>query len=60
MTDGAAVVLLASRRAAKRLGLPIIGRYVDFSVVGVPPSIMGVGPAFAIPELLKRNGLTVD
>lgn len=33
---------------------------MDYTVVGVPPEIMGIGPAFAIPELLKRNNVDKD
>jgi len=53
VTDGAAVVLLARRSVAKKHGLPILGRIVSYKVVGVPPEIMGVGPAVAIPAALK-------
>ncbi|PRP84476.1 3-ketoacyl-CoA thiolase A [Planoprotostelium fungivorum] len=58
MTDGAAAVVLARRSVAKKLGLPILGRFVSYSVVGVPPNVMGIGPAFAIPEALKKAGLS--
>ena len=54
VSDGAAAVLLARRSVAKRLGLPIVGKYVAAAVVGVPPRIMGVGPAFAIPKVCFR------
>ena len=43
VSDGAAAVLLARRSTAKRLGLPILGKFVSFAVSGVPPSIMGIG-----------------
>lgn len=56
-TDGAAMALLARRSTAKKLGLPIIGKFVAYSVVGVPPEIMGIGPAFAIPAVLNKAGL---
>jgi acetyl-CoA acyltransferase 1 len=59
LTDGAAVVLLANRRTANKLGLKIIGRFVSFAVAGVPPDVMGIGPAYAIPEALKNAGLTL-
>ena len=59
VTDGAAVVLLARRSVAKKLGLPIRGRIVSYACAGVPPEIMGVGPAVAIPEALKKVGLSV-
>ena len=56
VSDGAAAVLLASREAAQALNLPVFGVLVSYAVVGVPPSIMGVGPAYAIPEALKKAG----
>jgi len=59
VTDGAAAVLLARRSVAKKLGLKIQGRVVSYAVAGVPPEIMGVGPAFAIPSALKKAGLSV-
>ena len=57
VTDGASCILLARRDVANSLGCPIIGRIVGFSVAGVPPAIMGIGPAFAIPAALERCGL---
>ena len=57
MTDGAAAVLLMRRSVAKKLGLKIKAKFVAYTVVGVPPLIMGVGPAFAIPAVLKKAGL---
>ena len=59
MTDGAAVVLLASRAAAERYNLPILGRWIGFVAVGVPPEVMGVGPAYAIPRVLEKVGLNI-
>lgn len=60
VTDGAAAVLLARRSIAEQYGLPIIARFVGFTVVGVPPRIMGVGPEKAIPEVLRRVGLSIE
>jgi len=60
VSDGAAAVLLARRSVAEKLGLPIIGKFINASVVGVPPRIMGVGPAYAIPVALKKAGITQD
>ena len=57
VSDGAAAVLLARRSAAKKLGLPILGKFVAATVVGVPPKVMGIGPAFAIPAVLRKTGL---
>ena len=60
ISDGAAAVLLARRSVAKRLGLPILGKFVAASVIGVPPRIMGIGPAYAIPKVLARTGLSKE
>jgi acetyl-CoA acyltransferase 1 len=60
VSDGAAAVLLARRSVAKRLGLPILGKFVFASVVGVPPRIMGVGPLYAIPKVLEKVGLSKE
>ncbi|KAJ3827730.1 acetyl-CoA acetyl transferase [Lentinula raphanica] len=60
VSDGAAAVLLARRSVAKKLGLPIVGKFVAAQAVGVPPRIMGVGPAFAIPHVLKKTGLELS
>lgn len=57
VSDGAAAVLLARRSFAKKHNLPIIAKYVGGVVVGVPPNVMGVGPAFAIPKLLEKAHL---
>jgi len=59
VSDGAAAVLLARRSAAKRYNLPVIGVFKSFAVVGVPPDVMGIGPAYAIPEALKKAGMNV-
>ena len=58
VTDGAGVVLLCRRSYAVSKGYPIVGRFVAYSVAGVPPEIMGVGPAYAIPKVLKQAGMT--
>lgn len=49
VTDGAAVVYMMPRWKAEELGLQILGRHVATTVTGVPPRVMGVGPAYAIP-----------
>lgn len=59
VSDGAAAVLLMRRSAAKKLGLTPLAIFRSFSVVGVPPEVMGIGPAFAIPEALKKAGIQV-
>eukprot|EP00892_Ulva_mutabilis_P000154 jgi/Ulvmu1/10139/UM006_0093.1 len=60
VSDGAAVTLLMTRREAQRRGLPVLGVFRSFAAVGVDPAIMGVGPAVAIPEAVRRAGLTLD
>ena len=57
MSDGAAAVLVVSERFLKQLGVVPLARYVSFSVAGVDPAIMGIGPTAAIPLALKRAGL---
>ena len=59
VSDGAAAVLLMKRKTAERLGLSILGKFVSFAVVGVPPKIMGIGPAVAIPEALQKASLSI-
>ena len=57
MSDGAGAVLLCSESALKRYNLTPIGKFLGFSVAGVPPEIMGIGPKEAIPRVLKQVGL---
>ena len=60
VTDGAAALLVASRRAAEAHGIPIEASLVDWAVVGVEPAIMGAGPVPAIRKLLARTKLSVS
>jgi len=60
VSDGAGSVILARRSVAEKNGWPIVGKFVHCRTVGVPPEVMGIGPAFAIPAVLKDLGLTVD
>lgn len=53
-TDGAAAVLLMTRAEAQRRNLPIMGVWRGYATAGVPPSIMGIGPAVAIPKVLQQ------
>ncbi|EAK2825476.1 acetyl-CoA C-acyltransferase, partial [Campylobacter jejuni] len=57
INDGAAILMLASKERAKELNLPILATLKSFASVGVDPSIMGIGAAFAVKELLKKNKL---
>ncbi|KAK4058325.1 hypothetical protein OIO90_000482 [Microbotryomycetes sp. JL221] len=60
ITDGAAGVLLMKRSKAEALGLKPIAKHVATSVAGLAPRIMGIGPAFAIPKVLERTGLSKE
>jgi acetyl-CoA acyltransferase len=59
-SDGAAAVMVMSRRRAEELGVKPLARFVSFAVGGVPPEIMGMGPVVAVPKALKLAGLTLD
>ena len=60
ITDGASAVVLTTAAQARKDGLSPIGRIVAWGVVGVDPDVMGIGPAFAIPQALDRAGLKLD
>jgi acetyl-CoA acyltransferase 2 len=60
ITDGAAAVVLTTRKRAEADGLPWLGRLVSASVVGVDPAIMGIGPAYSIPKALESGGVAMD
>ncbi|MCW5618725.1 MAG: acetyl-CoA C-acyltransferase [Nitrosomonas sp.] len=60
MSDGAGAVVLMSEAAIKRFNCAPMGRFVGFSVAGVPPEIMGVGPIKAIPKVLAQTGIKQD
>jgi acetyl-CoA acyltransferase len=57
-SDGAAAVVLMSKERAAALKLKPMAVFRSFAVAGVPPEIMGVGPAYAVPKALKKAGLT--
>jgi acetyl-CoA acyltransferase len=60
MSDGAGAVLLASEQAMKDYGLKPLARFVGFSVAGVPPEVMGIGPKAAIPKACAQTGIKQD
>jgi len=60
ITDGAAAILLMSRRKAQELGLTILAKFITTVVTGVAPRVMGIGPLYAIPMVLKNAGITQD
>ena len=57
MSDGAAAVLVVSERILKQFNLKPLARFAGYSVAGVPPEIMGIGPIKAIPQVLKQAGI---
>jgi acetyl-CoA acyltransferase len=59
VNDGAAALIVATEQAARRNGLTPRARFVGAAVAGVPPRIMGIGPAPASEKLLKRLGLDI-
>jgi len=60
LSDGASATLVMSSERAKQLGVEPLGVYRGSAVVGCGPEEMGIGPASAVPKLLKRFGLTID
>lgn len=60
MNDAAAGVLVMSRAKAEELGLKPVAKYHGFTVAGVAPEIMGIGPVEAIPKVLNQTGLSLD
>ncbi|HDF7535793.1 TPA: thiolase family protein [Staphylococcus aureus] len=60
LSDGAGFVVLMSGDKVKELGVTPIARFVGFKAVGVDPIIMGIGPAYAIPEVLSLSNLSVE
>jgi len=58
-TDGAAAVLLMTRAEAQKRGLHVLGVWRGYAVKGVEPRIMGIGPAVAIPAVLRQCNLTL-
>ncbi|HAY2346544.1 TPA: thiolase family protein [Staphylococcus aureus] len=60
LSDGAGFVVLMSGDKVKELGVTPIARFVGYKAVGVDPKIMGIGPAYAIPEVLSLSNLPVE
>lgn len=60
MSDGAGALILASEQGLKDHNLTPIARFHGFSVAGVAPEIMGIGPIAAIPKLLQQTGVSLD
>ncbi|WP_150466589.1 acetyl-CoA C-acyltransferase [Francisella sp. SYW-9] len=60
VSDGAGAVILVSERYLKEHNLKPLGKFLGFSVAGVDPRIMGIGPVAAVPKILKQTDLTID
>jgi len=60
LSDGAAALVVMEAREASRRGLEPLGRLKGFAVAGCAPDEMGIGPVFAVPRLLERQGLKVS
>ena len=59
INDGAAAAVVMSEEMVKKLGIEPVARLQHWAVAGVPPDIMGIGPAKAVPKLLAKAGLTL-
>ncbi|GIK50531.1 MAG: acetyl-CoA C-acyltransferase [Hyphomonadaceae bacterium] len=60
LSDGAAAVVLMDEKEAEKRGLEPLGLFKGFAVAGCEPDEMGIGPVFAVPRLLERQGLKID
>lgn len=58
--DGAGAMVLMSEEKCRELGIKPMAYLVDHAIAACDPRVMGLGPAYAIPKLLKRNGLELD
>lgn len=60
LSDGASASVLMEAKTAEKKGLAPLGIYRGMAVAGLEPDEMGIGPVYAIPKLLEKNGLTMD
>jgi len=60
LSDGASACVLMNAKLAERRGLQPLGTFRGFAVAGCEPDEMGIGPVFAVPKLLSRQGLGID
>jgi len=60
LSDGASAAVVMEARLAEKRGLQPLGIYRGTAVAGCEPDEMGIGPVFAVPKLLQRNGLTME
>src|SRR6188474_1335546 len=60
LSDGASACVVMSAKLAEKKGLKPLGTFRGFAVAGCEPDEMGIGPVFAVPKLLERQGMTMD
>jgi len=60
ITDGAAMLLLASEEAVKEFKLPVMGKLIDSHWAGLEPAQMGLGPVHSVTPILQRNDLSIS
>lgn len=60
LSDGASACVVMEAKEAERRGLEPLGRFKSFTVAALEPDEMGIGPIYAVPRLLERNGLDMD
>jgi acetyl-CoA C-acetyltransferase len=60
LSDGASACVVMDAKLAEKRGLQPLGIFRAFAVAGCKPDEMGIGPVYAVPRLLERNGLTID
>jgi len=59
-SDGAGACVITSEQYAETHGLKPLGRFLGFAVAGCEPEVMGIGPVYAVPKVLKKLGLKVE
>lgn len=59
-TDAAAFVVVMSAKLAQQLNIKPIARFVGFAVAGCDPTVMGLGPIFAVPKVMARSGMSIE
>ncbi len=60
LSDGASACVVMEAKEAERRGLEPLATFIGFAVAGCEPDEMGIGPVFAVPKLLQRQGLAID
>ncbi|MGH7376150.1 MAG: thiolase family protein [Candidatus Methylomirabilales bacterium] len=60
MSDGAGAVVVMARRRAEALKAKVLARFLGYAVAGLPPEEMGLGPAYAVPKVLRQTGLRLE